>query len=95
MADIIVAPIVDEVVEPGATDITTNVETDAVPIIIEVKTGDVETTATPIMAPTSEEPFVYTNKKFSIGPSDRSLLIEYANHMEYRLWLGEVYIFFI
>lgn len=43
----------------------------------------------------STESFVQTDGGFPKGPIDRSMLIGYDDHVENRLWKGEVYIFYV
>ncbi|XP_058784748.1 protein MAIN-LIKE 1-like [Vicia villosa] len=37
----------------------------------------------------SAEPLVHTNEAFPRGPSDRSVLTEYVDHVAFRIWQGE------
>lgn len=43
----------------------------------------------------SIEAFVYSSRAFQGGPIDRSMLMEYADHLACKLWQGEVYIFYV
>lgn len=64
-------------------------ETNAAPIAIEAETGDVEATTTgdtKITTPASTKSSLHTDGVFPRGPSDQSLLIDYIDHVAYRLW---------
>lgn len=85
-AETYVIHVTDEVVElyvPIADEVTT---TDLTPYA----TSDAEVTT-----PALTEPSMNTDEEFSGGPIDRSMLIEYADQVTYRLWQREVYIFYI
>ena len=41
----------------------------------------------------SAESSRHTNIEFLGGPKDQSMLTKYANHVAYRLWQGDVYMF--
>ena len=53
--------------------------------LVPSATTDIEVTT-----PASTEPSVHTDEDFSEGPSDRSMLTEYADHVAYQLWQGNV-----
>ena len=57
------------------------------------RVGDVSPIDTNTMTRVSTEPSIYTYEAFPGGLSNRSVLTGFADHVAYRIWHGEVYIF--
>ncbi|XP_058753983.1 uncharacterized protein LOC131627165 [Vicia villosa] len=76
-------PVVQVVVEPVVQEVQQTVVQDQV--VQERVVQDIDTTTCP-----STEPSVRTDGGFPGGPSERSVLTRYADHVAYRIWHGEV-----
>lgn len=89
-------PIADEVVvtnvEVVDEMIVTNVELVAIYLVLIAGDDTATIDVTEVMIPTSTKSFVHTEETLLGGPSNRSVFTEYADHVAYRLWQGNVYI---
>ncbi|CAL5201763.1 unnamed protein product [Lathyrus oleraceus] len=77
--------IVDEVVQPDVVVVDEVVQPDVV-VVDPVSSA---TTDTKITVPSTESS-VHTDEGFSGEPIERSVLIEYADHVAYQLWQGKM-----
>lgn len=86
--------VVEEVIGPGEVDGVVVYEMVQPNIVVDDLVSSV-IVDTEVTAPSTYPSFMLTDGGFPGGPVNRSVLIEYADHVALRLWQREVYVFYV